>query len=286
MAQRTRRTNRGNSSYRFRLTERDLWLLEALAKMRFLTTGQLARLYFSGSRWSANKRLRKLLDAGHLKAWVRSLSEENVYSITKNGFSVIENEKLIVPIEAKIPYSLDGNLEHLLIINDVRTSLALDLPQANGEILWWRSDWELRSHGRERIIPDGLFLIKWHGQKEQAYALEVDNNTKSARNFLKKILAYASFQTRGIGIYHVSDPLILVVGSDHKWLGRYRESAKQLRLKPRIWFAGIKDIKAASGTRRIWVNGTEEKYSLRDLTFLPYSKEGPSNETLSNSTIF
>jgi hypothetical protein len=50
--------------HRVRLVERDRWLLEALAKMRFLTTRQLARLAFGGSRWAANKRLRKLFDAG------------------------------------------------------------------------------------------------------------------------------------------------------------------------------------------------------------------------------
>src|SRR5436190_24303772 len=91
-------------SSKIRVTARDLWLLEALAKMRFLTTGQLARLYFNGSRWSANKRLRKRLDAGQLKAWVRNLSEENVYSIIKNGLSAIENENITQPLETKIPY--------------------------------------------------------------------------------------------------------------------------------------------------------------------------------------
>jgi hypothetical protein len=273
MASRTHRTVRSLKLSKLRLTTRDLWLLEGLAKMRFLTTGQLAKIYFNGSRWSANKRLRKLLDGGHIKAWVRNLSEENVYSITRNGLLAVENGNVSLPLETKIPYSLDGNLEHLLTINDVRTSLALDLPEANGQILWWRSDWELRSHGRERIIPDGLFLIKWHGLKDQAYALEVDNNTKSSRNFLKKILAYASVQNRGTGIYQMADPVILVVGSDYKWLGRYRDSAKQLRLKPRLWFATTKEIKDVSAAGAIWLNGAEEKYSLRDLTFLPYSKD-------------
>jgi|SRR5215469_4476309 len=273
MASRTHRTVRSLKLNKLRLTTRDLWLLEGLAKMRFMTTSQLAKLYFNSSRWSANKRLRKLLDAGHLKAWVRKLSEENIYSITRNGIHAIENENVSLPLETKIPYSLDGNLEHLLTINDVRTSLALDLPEANGEILWWRSDWELRSHGRERIIPDGLFLIKWHGLKDQAYALEVDNNSKSSRNFLKKILAYASVQSRGTGIYQIADPVILVVGSDNKWLGRYRDSAKQLRLQPRLWFATPDDLKDEGAASAVWLNGAEQKYSLRDLTFLPYSKD-------------
>lgn len=273
MSKRTGRTSRGNPTNKLRLTERDLWLLESVAKMRFLTTGQLARLYFDGSRWSANKRLRKLLDAGHLKAWVRNLSEENVYSITRNGISVVQDENITLPLETKIPYGVDGNLEHLLTTNDVRTSLALGLPEAGGEIVWWRSDWELRSHGRERIIPDGLFLIKWHGLKEQAYSLEVDNNTKSSRNFLKKILAYASVQSRGARIYQIADLMLLVVGSDHKWLERYRNSSRQVRLKTRIWFATARDLKDTGAAGAIWLNGAEQKYSLRDLTIPPYGKD-------------
>src|SRR5262249_5747231 len=152
-------------------TERDIWILEALAKMRFLTTSQLAKLYFNGSPWYPNKRLRRLLDAGLVKAWVRNLAEENIYSITRSGLAAGENRDETSAL-TKIPYRLDENLAHLLAINDVRTALAVALPESNAEILWWRSDWELRSHGRERIIPDGLFVIKWNGVKDQAYALE------------------------------------------------------------------------------------------------------------------
>jgi hypothetical protein len=111
-----------------------------------------------------------------------------------------ENERLVKPRSASICSEctalmrrgdcrrrLDENLEHLLAINDMRVCFGIGLADVSASIAWWRSDWELRSEGGQRIIPDGLFLIKWHETKDQAYALEVDNNTKSARNFLKKI---------------------------------------------------------------------------------------------------
>jgi hypothetical protein len=128
--------------------------------MRFPTTSQLASLYFNGSRWYPNKRLRNLLDAGLVKAWVRTLSEENVYSVTRTGIRAIEIENGEWS-KTKIPYLMDENLKHLLAINDVRTSLAIALPAADAENNLVAVRWELRSHGRERIIPDGLFLIKW-----------------------------------------------------------------------------------------------------------------------------
>jgi len=273
MAQRLKRTMRGNPGSKLRLVERDLWLLEGLAKMRFLTTRQLGKLYFNGSRWYPNKRLRRLLDAGLVKAWVRNLAEENVYSITRSGFAAIENGNATSRPKIKIPYGLDENLPHLLAINAVRASLAVTLPDANGEIVWWRSDWELRSHGRERIIPDGLFLVKWHGVKEQAYALEVDNNTRSTRNFLKKILAYDGLQSKAGKIYGIADAIILVSAADPKWLERYRASIKQLRLDRRIWFAPVEQIEREGASAAVWVNGSEKTYSLRDLTFCPYRKD-------------
>jgi hypothetical protein len=95
---------------------------------------------------------------------------------------------------------------------------------------------------------------------------------------MKKILAYASLQFRDKGIYGVTDSIILVAGSDPKWLERYRTSIKQLRLKPRIWFATMEEIKSEGAMGSIWLNEVEEKYSLRDLSFCPYSKEGRADE--------
>src|SRR2546425_12729822 len=85
------RDTRKGDAPRMRGTERDRWLLETVGKLRFATTSQLTRLHFT-SRWGANKRLRKLLDAGLVRAWVRSLSEENVYSLDRRGVRLLEKD--------------------------------------------------------------------------------------------------------------------------------------------------------------------------------------------------
>src|SRR2546427_10721917 len=135
-----------------RLQDRDHWILESLRKMRFLTTAQLAQLFFEGSKSAANKRLRKLLDAGLIRSWVRDLAKDNVYSLDRRGVDVLGEPD--PGMNHTVPRGLDGNLEHLLAIHQVRISLALGLPGIGDEIAWWRSDWELRSSFRERIIPD------------------------------------------------------------------------------------------------------------------------------------
>src|SRR6058998_1962144 len=101
MSVRRRRAERGGDD-RLRIIDRDLEILEAVGKLRFTTTSQLARLYFH-SRSGANKRLRKLLDAGLVKVWLRQLAEENVYSLTRDGLKTLDASGISVPRE------LDGN---------------------------------------------------------------------------------------------------------------------------------------------------------------------------------
>lgn len=260
-----------------RVRDRDLWLLEALGKMRFLTTTQLAKLFFAGSRWAANKRLRKLLDRGLVHAWVRSLAQENVYSLDRAGLGFLTEQS--EDVSWSVPRGLDGNLDHLLLINDVRISLALGLAAEGGEIRAWRSDWELRAPVRAKVVPDALFAIRWEDE-ERAFALEVDNATRSPRRFLAKILRYRSLAVRGLALHGVIDFLTLVVGRDDRWIERYRETVNRTRLGFRIWFAALPSVGREGACESIWKSADgENRYSLRDLTALPYGKEGHAEET-------
>ncbi len=229
--------------------------------MRFLTTRQLARLAFGGSRWAANKRLRKLLDAGLVRVWVRDLARENVYSLTRAGASRLDvrDETLGAPA---IPRGLDGNLDHLLAINQVRIALALGLPPAEGELSWWRSDWEFSRHGPQGLVPDSLFAIRWTGEGEQVFALEVENRSNSRRAFVKKILRYAAWR-RG-SLSGPADFLILVVVCDPQWMERYRLALSYTHQDPRIWFTTREALEKKGVKGRIWKTAAcEENSSLR-----------------------
>jgi len=276
---RKRRSPRGAVTERssdVRVTERDTDIIEALATTRFLTTSQLARLFFGSSRWSANKRLRKLLALGLVRVWVRSLSEDNIYSLAVPGLRFIKKSQSDEDNpNSTAPRGLDGNIGHLLAINDVRIALAIALEESGGEISWWKSDWDLRAHGRSRVIPDALFGIRWAGSPEQLFALEVDRNTKSPRKFLAKILGYDSFVGSHGGLYGFNDFMVLVVGEDPMWLERYRSSVARLRLGGRIWFATAAEAQTKGANASIWTMAdVAEKYSLQTLSFLPYGKEG------------
>jgi hypothetical protein len=279
MSVRTGRTVRRHERV-VRVTPRDAWLLEAVAKMRFLETRQLARLAFHGSRWAANKRLRKLLDRGLLRVWVRDLARDNVYSLTRAGAALVANEQ-DEDASWAIPRGLDGNLEHLLAINEVRISLALGLAEVGGEIRYWRSDWELRALSRGRIVPDALFALGWVGQgHSQTFALEIDNATRSPRRFVGKLLKYGALRVRGRDLYGVRDFLTLVVGREERWIERYRQALAHARLGFRVWFATLPLLGREGALGPIWITADgEERYSLRRLASLPYGKEGAAAET-------
>jgi hypothetical protein len=262
-----------------RRQERDLWLLESIGKMRFLTTSQLARLGFEGSRSAANKRLRKLLDERLVRVWMRSLAEENIYSLNTAGAKLLPKEEG-KPSPWVVPRSLESNLEHLLTINEVRIAFALALGDL-GEIRWWRSDWELRGATRGTVVPDALFGISWGSDAEkQCFALEVENRTRSPLAFLRKILRYRALLARGFGIADPHDVVVLVVGRDERWLERYRLAVSNACPGFRIAFGTLAAVREPGPLEPIWkVTGSGECYSLRDLGSLPYGKEGEEVET-------
>jgi len=271
---RTPRHRLNPSDCSVRVTERDLDIFGALCKMRFLTTKQAARLFFNDSSWAANKRLRRLFNARLVKVWVRSLSQDNIYSITRRGLSVLDAEDLDLSPKATYPRGLDRNLDHLLAINQVRIALALGLPRIGAEINWWRSDWELRTPGKRRIIPDAFFVIQWTEKTKDVFALELDNNTRSVRGFIKKILGYSSLITSGKGLYGINVFMVLVVGQDPKWTERYRLTLSQTRMAVRVWFTTMDAIEKEGAAGAIWNSENNEKrLSLREAVSLPYGKE-------------
>jgi Replication-relaxation len=255
-----------------RLTDRDRWILESLGKLRFGTTRQLADLHFEGSRSAANKRLRKLLDGGLVRAWVRDLADDNIYALDRRGAALVGgSESEVLPLS--VVRGLDRNLEHLLAINDVRLGLALGLGKVGSELAWWRSDWELRSSFRERLVPDALFAIQ-SGEGEQVFALEVENRSRSAKGFLKKLLGYVAAESRGSGLYGLRDFLALVVGRDGRWVERYRVLVGATHRAWRVWFTTLESLRSQGVDAPIWTSPDGSALSLRELVSLPYRKEG------------
>src|SRR5438874_3383516 len=153
---RTKRTERKRSVTRVDLTSRDKAILYSF-EMKFLKTEQLARLHFGRLTSTVRIRLRRLADAGLIKAWMPSLHEQNVYSLTQKGLHILEEDNSRDGAALCVPRRLDRRLQHLLSANDVHIALICALAAQNGEVVEWRSDWQLKKPGERGLIPDALF---------------------------------------------------------------------------------------------------------------------------------
>lgn len=280
LRQRMKRSLKRPGGSRHLQTDRDLWLLGALAKMRFLTTRQIACLLFGGSQSAANKRLRKLLDNGCVRVWVPNLNRDNIYGLAPQGRSLLLNESEELEPALRCPGRMDGRIEHLLAINSVRIALAIGLPGSDGELMWWRSDWELRAHSRQRTIPDALFVVRWPDVGDQVFALEVEHGTRAPRSFQGKLLRYGAAARRPGGIYGETNPIVLVIGHSPTWLARYRAAVAMLPLPINVGFAALDEIERHGPVGIIWqARAGNARYSLRTLATLPCRKERLAPET-------
>ena len=261
-----------------RLMERDLWILEGLMKMRVLQTRQLAKLYFGGSCAAANKRLRKLFDAGFIRSWLRNLSEDNLYTVTRLGIRTLQEQGECV-ITDTAPSVLDGQLDQVLAMNRLRIAMAEQLEQLGGSLTWWLSDWDLRLHHRERIIPDALFEISLN-ETAHVVSLEVDNNTRSLKRFVAKMRGYATAREQHKALYGHTEYIVLVVGTEETTTDRYRRSLDARRFGNWVWMTTMDALGSDSAETLIWQQpGSELRYSLQDVLSWPYCKEGFAGST-------
>lgn len=177
------------------------------------------------------------------------------------------------------PRQLDGRIDHLLAINTVRIELALGLPDIGAELAWWRSDWELRAHSRQRTIPDALLAVRWPDIAEQVFALEVEYGTRAPRSIQTKLLRYSAAGYRRAGIYGETDPIVLLVGHNPTWLARYRAALVPLALPITIGFADLDQIEREGAVGRVWLSQEGgERLSLRTLAKCRYRNDRAAPE--------
>ncbi len=265
--QRQHRDQRCPKAAPISLRERDRWILDALGKMRFLTTTLLAGLFFAGSRTAANKRLRRLYDAGLIRIWVRGLPLDNVYALTPGGRDALNDTVDAAAPMPSCPRRLDGQLDHLLAINAVRIAFAVS--QTDAVLAWWQSDWDLRAFASHETVPDARFALRWPNGEEHTFALEVEYQTRTPRKFLTKMLRYVGSRSGPLSGF--ATDTILVVGQHPAWLDRYRSASALLSLSHCVWFTTLAELELHGAAGPIWHTvGDDSSVSLTDLTNRPY----------------
>lgn len=204
------------------LQDRDVKILETLYHYRFLTTTQIADLYF-GSKSKALRRLRQLYDNGFVARIFRPVvvgSAEIIYYLDSYGVNVlarhlgIDREEVnwsrrsFVRIRSLF-------LNHALEVNQFRLAIHMaTLDNSEVDLLFWKYDNELQTKNergilisdkvvdpenstkRIRVTPDAFFGLST--PKGRAYFfLEADLGTEDNYQFKKKTQGYLRYYTDG-----------------------------------------------------------------------------------------
>jgi len=215
-----------------RLTERDLAIVDAVARHRFLSTGQLAALFFPAGGGiissQCRARLRHLVTAGHLVRLERpTLRREgrkpDLFGLTALGRDLLVAELgyAVQDIDWKPSYNTVSwaFLDHQIMLGDI----FLALSQAAERVGWAMEEWVddrilKKTHtdlvwvddpdGRRRnvaVVPDAYFALGYHDpltveRRLLRFFVEADRATMTVaseatgrRTWQKRIRAYQAY---------------------------------------------------------------------------------------------
>ncbi len=165
-----------------RLTDRDLRLLVKCAICRWLTTGQIQRLYFPQATLNAvQKRLRKLSDAGYLRSYREHPTAEAVHALGPKGKVLVEEKGVEAVIAADVPQQL----EHLLGVNEIRIAVETGAVQVAHFFAYWQLSDIGWSHA---VIPDAVFAVRV--PERRTWVVEYDRSTETLTKLLLKLRSY------------------------------------------------------------------------------------------------
>ena len=165
-----------------RLSERDVRVVVKCAVSKWLTTGQLARLYFGQVTPDAvRKSLRRLVEVGYLVAHREHQMAEALHGLGPKGKSLLDAKGLAVEVSRKPP----RQIEHLVGINEVRVAVEVK-PQ---EVAYFFASWELQGLGwTHPVIPDAVVGLKL--PQRRTFLVEYDRGTETLPTLVTKLRAY------------------------------------------------------------------------------------------------
>jgi len=165
-----------------RLTDRDLRMLVKCAICRWLTTGQIQRLYFPKTTLNAvQKRLRKLSDTGYLRSYREHPTAEAVHALGPKGKPLVEEKGIEAALSAEVPQQL----EHLLGVNEIRIAVETSAVQVAYFFAYWQLSDTGWSHG---VIPDAVFAVRT--PERRTFVIEYDRSTETLTKLLQKLRSY------------------------------------------------------------------------------------------------
>ena len=210
------------------LTDRDVAILEALNNYRYMRTGQIHRLLFSGnsSMQSARRRLKYLYHhkfVGRVVPYVQigSGMPETAYFLDRAGVDYLKGLDRPVKLWRKASKVKHQFLQHAIDLSEFRLSLETALTgHQHLSLDTFIADFEVKSEtkGRELyklyselihssnrqsyvIYPDALVILKWeddNSSEKSLYFVEIDRGTEGLERIREKVIGYSLYANQGI----------------------------------------------------------------------------------------
>jgi hypothetical protein len=239
-----------------RLGDRDLKVLLKCAKAQWLSTSQLARLYFSGVTPDAVRRsLRRLTAAGYLTAWRENRMSEALHAVGPKGKSILEAKGISVELHRTPP----RQLAHLVGINDIRVAV-----ETSGlEIAFFYAAWELGDFGWVYdAIPDAVFAVKL--TERRTFIVEYDRGTETVEIVFRKVARY----NEGLRGFPVT--AVLLVTETPRRLQDLAAYAKDEALRIPVLKSSLEDFRSLGIDAPVFTDviGTRSaKFSIKNIGF-------------------
>jgi hypothetical protein len=217
-----------------KLTSRDRKILRSVGACQVLGTSQVHRWHFLNvSLNMAQKRLRKLVEAGYLDALETKVCADNLLILAKEGQQQLQAEGWKVELRKDLP----KDLAHHMGVVDMRIAIERGLEHMPGlRLRYFYAYWELgRFAWSYPVIPDAIFSVR-NAYTAQA-ALEFDRKTETLGVFAQKLLHYRLLLHR--------HPLstVIVVAEKSKDVERLEQGLEQVGSRITLLIVALQDLK-------------------------------------------
>jgi Replication-relaxation len=253
----------------WRTTSRDLDILVAIYRFRFLTRQLIEWTFFSnedsdfdGRSSLAARRLQALHQAAYVQRLVLPMLPGTgrsplVYALNSRGADAVASRLGIdrddVDWQPRHNRATAFFMEHTLAIARLWAALASGLRGSEVTMKRWIGEGELRRrqtrvydyHGGRwlPVRPDGYFELGWPDGRSKCFFVEVDMGTETNSRFARKMRAYDRYQRDGydrdFGLPWFN---VVVVTSGAKRLDNLRRAVRQSNTQIYCYFATLSTL--------------------------------------------
>jgi hypothetical protein len=265
----------------FQMTARDIELVRAICKYRYLNVDQYSNLFPESSMRGLENRLRLLYHHRYLDRiiLIDTLVRKLIYAMTEKGARLLA-ETDNIPRE-KIPWRRHLNqvsmthIQHLLSVNDavvsLETALAKALHKRDIELFKvLHGDPEIHkltvtlvdqngSRYHSSVIPDAVVGIRFRGGEFGLFFIEIDRATMTTRRWQEKVVVYHEF-ARSPELrqrFKTEWFIVLTVTTSDKRIMSLAERTVELGGRRAFWYTTKDKIEPDSILKRIWVRAND-----------------------------